>query len=115
MKAIQNLKETWANRDQIRADVQTVGLRGAISNAKAKVSMTTLGAELIGIVILCVIVAICPVICDAIVSALPNTTGDWGDVTANSLFTTLVPMVSVAAIILIAALIIKVIYDLRKN
>ena len=109
------MKETWSNRDQLRADIQTVGFKNAVTNAKAKVSMTTLGAELIGIVILCVIVAICPVICDAIVKALPNTTGDWGDVTANSLFTTLVPMVSVCAIILLAALVIKAIYDFRKN
>ena len=115
MKAIQNLKETWAHRDEIMFDVQTAGLKSAITNAKAKVSMTTLGAEVIGIVILCVIIAICPVICDKIATALPTTNGSWGDVTANSLFTTLIPMVQVCAIILIAALVIKAIYDFKKQ
>lgn len=114
-KFVNNLKQTWNNRDQILSDVQTVGLKGAITNAKGAISMTKLGAEVIGIVILCVIVAICPVICDAITKALPNVTGDWGDVTANSMFTTLIPMVQVCAIILIAALVIKAIYDFKKN
>lgn len=110
-----SFKETWAHRSEIMTDVQTVGFKQALTNAKAKVSMTALGAELIGIVILCVIIAICPVICDAIVKALPNTTSNWGDVTANSLFTTLVPMVSVCAIVILAGLVIKVIYDIRNK
>ena len=116
MSMKQHATEIIARKGELMADMKANGFKSALTNAFGGMSISKLGVEAIGILVLVIIFILCPVIGDAVFSAMPevNTT-TWGDVTGPELWSTLSPMIQVTAIVLIAALVIKAIYDFRQG
>lgn len=93
-------------------------MREEIESRKGKVSMTTIGAEAVSILVLIVVFMIIPFIGNAIANAMGNI--DANSPWANSpngaaLWKTLAPILQTACVVVVVGLILKVIYDLRSN
>lgn len=101
---------------ELRNEFRENGLKATVANVKAGMSISSLGVECIGILVLVIVFILVPVIGDAVFAAMPAVNSSaWGDITGPELWATLSPMIQVTAIVLIAALVIKAIYDFRKG
>ena len=104
------------NSARIRNDMKENGFKAALTNTCAGMNISKLGVEAIGILVLVIIFILVPVIGDAVFEAMPTVNSTmWGDITGPELWSTLSPMLQVTAIVLIAALVIKSIYDFRSG
>lgn len=92
-------------------------MKEEFSNTEGKVNMARLGVEAIGILVLVVIWTLIPVIGSAITKGMPAVTDAAWTAAGNgtSLWTTAEPLLRVCVIVLIAALILAVVFELRAG
>lgn len=115
---LDKIKNTYERRHELHGNLITKGLKQLMLDECGAVTMSKIGYEAIGILVLVVIWAIIPEVGVIITQNLnANTTGtEWADApSAAGLWTQTAPMMQACIIIVIVGLILKVIYDLRQN
>lgn len=115
---IEKLKKTWNKRHQLYGDLMMKGFKQVMLDECGAVTMSKIGYEAIGILVLVVIYAIIPSVGVIITTNLhSNLTGtEWeNSPSAAELWTQTAPMLQACIVIVIVGLILKVIYDLRKG
>lgn len=92
-------------------------MKNEFANTEGRVNMARLGTEAVGILVLVVIWTLIPQIGNAVTTgmpAIPAGSGWAGAANGSSLWLSAEPMLRVAVIVLVAALILAVIMELRQ-
>lgn len=113
---IKNEIVSMAKRSMTNGFTKTI--KEELANADGKINMTRIGMEAIGVLVLVVIWTLIPQIGNAITAGMPTIpSGSGWDVAPNgtSLWTQAEPMLRICVIVLIAALILAVIFELRAG
>lgn len=112
-----------SNAKMMACDMQTNGvlatLKTEVKNANGAVTLGKIGMEAIAALILIVIWVLIPQIGSAITDNMPaiNSSSEWAEYAGSGteLWGQIEPMLRVCIIVIIVALILKVIYDLRDQ
>lgn len=121
---IEKIKNTYRRRHEIQANLILNGFKQVMLDECGSVSVSKIGQEAIGVLVLVVIFAIIPMVGDIItrnlaISDVPGINGTkvaspWASSPSGlSLWNQTAPILQAAIIIVIVGLILKVIYDLR--
>lgn len=93
-------------------------LKEEMKDAHGAVTISKIGFEAIGILVLVVVWLLIPFLGNAITTAMGNidNTSEWYNAPAGAeMWTSIAPILQTAVIVVIVGLILKVIYDLRAN
>ena len=116
-ETIENLKEIYRRRNDIYVKYLSKGFKGVLLDEYGSVSMSKIGTEAIGILVLVVIFSLIPNISSVITTNL-NTTlaAGWEKAPSGaSLWSQTAPILQAAVIIVVVGLILKVIYNVRAG
>lgn len=92
-------------------------LKGEFSNAHGAVTMGRLAFEAIGALIFVIILILVPRLGATIESGMPALPSDssWGSASGGEVWSQLEPMFTVAALVIVVGMIIRVVYALRDT
>lgn len=93
-------------------------LKEEMKDAHGAVTISKIGFEAIGILVLVVVWLLIPFLGNAITTAMGNidANSEWANAPAGAeMWTSIAPILQTAVIVVIVGLILKVIYDLRAN
>lgn len=107
---------TLANRSMSNGFIKT--MKGEFTNTEGKINMIRLGSEAIGVLTLVIIWSLIPQIGNAVTSGMPaiDPSSGWAEAAnGTALWMQAEPMLRICVIVLIAALILAVIFELRAG
>lgn len=104
---------------QVKAEGFLNHYKRELADAKGAVTISKIGLEAVGILVLIVILILIPTIGNAIQAAMPTIaeSSAWAEFTedAANLYGSVAPIITVCVLVCLVGLVLKVIFDLRAN
>lgn len=112
-----SLKRVQALANKMMTNGISATLKEEFSNAHGAVTLSRLAFEAIGALILVIILILVPRLGSTIESGMPDLPAEsaWGNGTGAEMWGQLEPMFTVAAIVIVIGMVIRVIYGLRDQ
>lgn len=104
---------------QVKAEGFLNHYRRELADAHGAVTISKIAFEAIGILVLIIVLVLIPVIGNAVETAMPapDPTSPWADFIGQgaTMWGTVAPIITVCVLVTIVGLVLKVIWDLKKN